>query len=188
MMSGDEWLDFKVIKNSADAHKVLSHFGLLEHLEERGAELVGWCPFGEEHGKKDSFSVNIEKKAFQCFACKARGSLLDLVAKLQNGNLREAAHTVIAIMGGGEAGEKKSGGRPYGKSKTDSAAREVVSETSGPASTPMELGYDAGEEIPPVMSFSLASRLIIANAINPAHLLVVNMDAVGIEWKKAKKE
>ena len=36
-----------------DVRLALSHFGLLEHLEERGAELSGWCPFGDEHGKLD---------------------------------------------------------------------------------------------------------------------------------------
>ena len=52
MKEGDEgWLDFKAIKEKSDTRAVLSHFGLLEHLVERGAELVGWCPFGEEHGK-----------------------------------------------------------------------------------------------------------------------------------------
>jgi len=66
MKEGDEgWLDFKAIKERADTRAVLSHFGLLEHLEERGAELTGWCPFGEEHGKKDSFSMNVEKKTFK---------------------------------------------------------------------------------------------------------------------------
>lgn len=61
MKESDEgWVDFKAIKESVDVRRVLSHFGLLEHLEARGAELVGWCPLGEEHGKKDSFSMNME--------------------------------------------------------------------------------------------------------------------------------
>lgn len=60
--SGDDWLDFKAIKEGADVRAVLSHFDLLPHLEVRGDELVGWCPLGEEHGKKDSFSVNVEKR------------------------------------------------------------------------------------------------------------------------------
>ena len=174
MKEGDEgWLDFKAIKERADTRAVLSHFGLLEHLEERGAELTGWCPFGEEHGKKDSFSMNVEKKTFQCFACKARGSLLDFVAKFRNIDLREAAQWV-ASLGSGAVRDEKSGGRPYGKNKGEGVARENVAEASA--------------DIPAVMSFSLASRLIIANAINPSHLLVVNMDAVGIEWQKVRKE
>lgn len=188
MKEGDEgWLDFKAIKEKSDARVVLSHFGLLEHLEERGAELLGWCPFGEEHGKKDSFSMNVEKKTFQCFACKARGSLLDFVAKFRNIDLREAAQWV-ASMGGGAVRDEKSGGRPYGKSKGESIARENVAESSEPARNASPQGGDMGGDIPAVMSFSLASRLIIANEINPAHLLVVNMDAVGIEWKKAKRD
>jgi len=187
MKEGDEgWLDFKAIKENTDVRLVLSHFGLLEHLEERGAEWVGWCPFGDEHGKKDSFSINVEKKTFQCFACKARGSVLDFVAKFKNANLREAAHWVLSLTSGDEPREKPKEGRPYGKSKTTSVASENGAETGEPA--PNASRSDAAGEIPPVMSFSLASRLIIANAINPAHLLVVNMDAVGIEWKKAKKE
>ena len=76
------YLDFKEIKAKADVRKILDTLGILEHLEEHGAELSGWCPLGKEHGKADSFSVNVEKRNFQCFACKARGSLLDLVAKL----------------------------------------------------------------------------------------------------------
>ena len=185
MKEGDEgWLDFKAIKERADARAVLSHFGLLEHLEERGAELSGWCPFGDEHGKKDSFSVNVEKKTFQCFACKARGSLLDFVAKFQNIDLREAAQWV-ASMDGGAIRDEKSGGRLYGRSKGESVARENVAESGEPARNASR--SDAGGDIPAVMSFSLASRLIIANAINPAHLLVVNMDVIGIEWKNAKR-
>jgi hypothetical protein len=53
------WLDFKAIKEKADARAVLSHFGLLEHLEERGAELVGWCPFGDEHGKLEGLGESV---------------------------------------------------------------------------------------------------------------------------------
>ena len=107
MKEGDEgWLDFKAIKEKSDARAVLSQCELLEHLEERGAELSGWCPFGDEHGKKDSFSMNVEKKTFQCFACKARGSLLDFVAKFRNIDLREAAQWV-ASMGGGAVQDEK---------------------------------------------------------------------------------
>lgn len=191
--NGDDWVEFKAVKESLDVRVVLSHFGLLEHLEARGAELVGWCPLGEEHGKKDSFSMNIEKKNFQCFACKARGSVLDFVAKFQTVDLREAAHTVIAIMGGGEVGEKKSGGRPYGKGtggdKKEGAARESMPEAGKPARNVSPPCGDTGRDgIPAVMSFSLASRLILANKIKPEHLLVVDMDAVGIEWKKAGRE
>ena len=173
----ESWLDFKAIKASIDPYKVLSHFHLLEHLEERGSELVGWCPFGAEHGKDDSFSVNVEKKAFQCFACKARGSLLDLVAKLQNATLREAAHILSVIMGTGEGSEEKKIGRPYGKqSSTVEAGQGSVQE--------MVVADDG--DIPAVMSMTVASRLIIGNKLDPAFLLVVDMRKVGLSWTNTR--
>lgn len=160
MKEGDEgWLDFKAIKEKADVRAVLSEFGLLEHLEQRGAELVGWCPFGDEHGKKDSFSMNAEKKTFQCFACKARGSLLDFVAKFQNVDLREAAQWVASLCGGAVR-EEKSGSRPYGKGATSPIA--------------------AGGETPKVMTFSVASRLIIGKKLNPENLLVVDISGLDL--------
>lgn len=162
MSDGDDWLDFKEIKARLDARAVLSHLGLLEHLEERGAEWVGWCPFGDEHGKKDSFAVNVEKKTFQCFACKARGSILDLVAKLRNCNLRGAAQVVLSVIDGGAVGEEKRGGRPYGKGATlaDVAVRSGT---------------------PQVMTFSVASRLIIGKKLNPENLLVIDISDLGLK-------
>lgn len=168
MSNGDDWLDFKEIKARLDARAVLSHLGLLEHLEERGAEWVGWCPFGDEHGKKDSFAVNIEKKTFQCFACKARGSILDLVAQLRNCNLRGAAQLVLSVMDGGAVGEEKRGGRPYGKAKP--------------------VGEDQNADVPAVMPFALASRLILQKKLDPSHWLVVNVGAFGFERVKEGKE
>ncbi len=157
MKEGDEgWLDFKVIKEKTDVRLVLSNCGLLEHLEERGAERVGWCPFGDEHGKKDSFSMNVEKKTFQCFACKARGNVLDFVAKFRNANLREAAQWVLSLTHGDEEPEKGKKGRPYGKEEA----------TPHPPK---------GEDIPVVMSFSVASRLTIGEKLHPETLPVIDL-------------
>lgn len=104
MQEGDDgWLDFKAIKESADVRFVLSEFALLQHLEERGAELVGCCPFGQ-HGKQDSFAFNIEKKTFQCFSCKKKGSVLDFVQQFiafrdkRPCGLREAGQLLTEIM------------------------------------------------------------------------------------------
>lgn len=104
MKEGDDgWLDFRMIKEQADVCFVLSEFALLSHLEERGAELVGWCPFGE-HGRKDSFYFNVEKKTFQCFSCKKKGSVLDFVQQLvafrekRPCGLREAGQLLTAMI------------------------------------------------------------------------------------------
>jgi CHC2 zinc finger len=100
MSSEDQkpWIDFKQIKESADVESVLDQCGILDGLQRQGAELVGWCPLGkaDQHGKGDSFAFNTQKKTFQCFACKARGSILDFVSRLQGVGLREAATFVLS--------------------------------------------------------------------------------------------
>jgi hypothetical protein len=54
----NDWLDFKAIKATIEVKPILQHFDILPHLSENGAELVGWCPLGNEHGKQDSFAFN----------------------------------------------------------------------------------------------------------------------------------
>lgn len=92
------WLDFDAIKADADVTAILSYYGLLERLEQRSNEFVGWCPLGtKRHGKRDSFNFNVKKKTFKCFACKQHGSTLDFVAKYQGLHLREAGEVLVMI-------------------------------------------------------------------------------------------
>ena len=49
-------------------------FGLKEVDGKNGKEFKGACPFGADHGKQGSFSINKETGAFMCFACKRKGS------------------------------------------------------------------------------------------------------------------
>lgn len=94
-----EWLDFDEIKKKADVKAVLKAYDLFDDLKKRGDELVGRCPLGEKHhGNKTSFAINVYSKAFQCFACKKRGSVLDFVKHYRGLTLREAAQAVLEIM------------------------------------------------------------------------------------------
>lgn len=133
----ESWLDFQSIKDAADIERVLTHYGILEHLERRGDELVGWCPMGEEHGKADSFAFNVPKKSFQCFACKARGSILDFTRKYHGSDLRTAALLVQEIMGlegqapsSAKAPARKS--RPYGKQPAEAEAPKSAAPAASP--------------------------------------------------------
>lgn len=101
MKEGDDgWMNFQEIKEKADARVVLSKFVSISDFEQRGAELVGCCPFGE-HGKKESFSFNVENKKFQCFSCKRKGSVLDFVMQMvafrekRSCDLREAGQMLM---------------------------------------------------------------------------------------------
>lgn len=95
------WLEFDKVKANADVATILSYYGLIERLERRTNEFVGWCPLGtKKHGKKDSFNFKIEKKSFKCFACKQHGSTIDFVAKYQGLHLRESAEILVMIHDG----------------------------------------------------------------------------------------
>lgn len=96
-----EALDFAAIKASVSIATVLSHFGIA--LRGRGAERMARCPFHEDD--KPSLQVNVEKGLFTCFACDAKGSVLDFVAKKEGCDLREAARRIVAIEGGGRKAE-----------------------------------------------------------------------------------
>lgn len=74
--------------------KYLAHLGCLTRLKGSGAQRRGPCPI---HAAKDarhrSFSVNLDKKVFQCFhpPCGAHGNLLDLWAAVHGLPLHQAA-------------------------------------------------------------------------------------------------
>jgi len=166
------YLDFKEIKAKTDVRKVLEYLGILEHLEEQGAELSGWCPLGKGHGREDSFSVNAEKRIFQCFACKARGSILDLVAKLQGTDLRGAAQAVLAIMEESDqkpaeesAADRKGKHRPYG------------------AGTPGTVTYR------PFLDWDEAASLIKQKKLAPENVVVLDLENIemGLGFSRSRR-
>jgi hypothetical protein len=178
-----DWLDFKEIKARADVRSVLEHFGILEHLEERGAELVGWCPFGKEHGKADSFAFNVEKRSFQCFACKARGSVLDFIGKYRGVSLRDAAKIALDILGKGDTAtppeEKRptAKGRPYGR-PDPSPARPPAKELEARRETQREVPPEEAAGLP-FFGWDHAQFLVESEMLDPARLVV--LDVAGLE-------
>jgi len=83
------WADFGAVKQAVNLEAVLRHYqisGLRRHRD----QLQGCCPI---HGgrRDDSFRVHLTKNIFQCFACQARGNVLDFVAAMERCSLREAA-------------------------------------------------------------------------------------------------
>ena len=52
----------------------------------------------DAHGKGDSLAINVEKKTFQCFSCKKRGSIIDFVKAYRDVNIVGAAGEIIKIM------------------------------------------------------------------------------------------
>src|ERR1035437_7856418 len=82
------WVDFKAVKQSVTMEQILGRYGV--KLKKSGKELRGRCPIHQGEGT-DTFHANVEKNAFHCFSCQARGNVLDLVAAMEKCTVREAA-------------------------------------------------------------------------------------------------
>ena len=99
----NDWVDFKLIKQAVTIKMVLDHYRI-NWLRKTRDELRGRCPIHKGEGER-AFQVNVSKNAFQCFSCKARGNVLDLVAAMEQCTIREAALKLKAWFGVGESGE-----------------------------------------------------------------------------------
>jgi len=82
------WVDFRAIKQAVGIEQVLGRYGV--KLRRSGKKLRGPCPIHRGEGT-DTFHASIDKNAFHCFSCQAKGNVLDLVAAMEHCSLREAA-------------------------------------------------------------------------------------------------
>ena len=84
--SGDRnrWVDFQAIKQEVSLEAVLDHYELknLRRSRQRRDQLEGCCPLHRGE-RKDAFQANLSKNAFHCFACGAKGNVLDFVAAME---------------------------------------------------------------------------------------------------------
>jgi DNA primase len=84
-----DWVDFAAVKRAVSLEAVLRYYQV-PGLRRHHAQLQGCCPIHRGQ-RDDSFRVHLAKNAFQCFACQARGNVLDFVAAMEKCSLREAA-------------------------------------------------------------------------------------------------
>src|SRR5690349_21100532 len=68
---------------------VIDHYNVAD-LKRTKDELRGKCPIHHGEGER-SFHINLTKNCFNCFSCKARGNVLDFVAKMERCSVRDAA-------------------------------------------------------------------------------------------------
>ena len=86
-----DWVDFQAVKAAVTMQMVLDHYEI-KGLTKSGDELRGPCPIHEDpRQSKKAFAVNVDKNAFKCFVCQARGNVLDFVAALERCSVRDAA-------------------------------------------------------------------------------------------------
>jgi DNA primase len=83
------WVDFSAVKRAVSLEAVVRHYQI-PGLRRHGAQLQGCCPI--HRGRRDdSFRAHLTKNVFHCFACQARGNVLDFVAAMEVCSVREAA-------------------------------------------------------------------------------------------------
>jgi DNA primase len=94
-----KWIDFRALKAQVPIRDVLARYGYLDGLKDRGnGRLSGSCPI---HGGKsgNSFHVDTEKNVFHCFSECGGGNVLDLVMKVEQCDIRQAAEKLAGWFG-----------------------------------------------------------------------------------------
>lgn len=96
-----EWIDFKAVRAQLDFESVLRHYGMQVQARSggKGRQHSGSCPLPTCKGKppKRTFSANLDRGIWQCFACKESGNSLDFIClaegldPLKAAELRQAA-------------------------------------------------------------------------------------------------
>jgi len=85
------WVNFAQVKAAVDLRRVLEDYGVWSQMRRSGKEHYrGPCPIHQGEGR-DTFHGDLGKNVFHCFSCGAGGNLLDLVARLEQCSVREAA-------------------------------------------------------------------------------------------------
>ncbi|HWB48633.1 MAG TPA: CHC2 zinc finger domain-containing protein [Stellaceae bacterium] len=90
-----QYIDFAFVKENASFERVLEHYKLV--LRGRGAQRSALCPFHPD--KRPSLRVELDKGLFHCFACEAKGNMLEFVARSEGvpDDLRAAAEKIADI-------------------------------------------------------------------------------------------
>lgn len=83
------WVNFAAVKEAVSLKAVLEYYEVAG-LQRRRDQLAGRCPIHPGR-RDDSFRANLSRNIFHCFACQARGNVLDFVAALEKCSIREAA-------------------------------------------------------------------------------------------------
>ena len=85
-----EWVSFAEIKRRITLEQVLRSYEVTWLRRSGVDQYRGRCPIHQGQGK-EAFHANLKRGVFHCFACGAGGNVLDFVAAMEGGTIREAA-------------------------------------------------------------------------------------------------
>jgi DNA primase len=77
------WIDFRQLRQDIDLPRLLQHYKVQVRMN--GVQGQGFCPLPTHQGqrKSPSFSVNFDRKCWQCFGCKSKGNAIDLAVRME---------------------------------------------------------------------------------------------------------
>ena len=155
-----KFVDFRSIKAAVSMEQILQHYGLLETLRGSGDARRGPCPI-HKGDNPNQFTVNLAKGIWNCFAtCKCGGNHLDLVAKMEQVDVHQAALLVCGWFQLNLA--DLAGNSPKQAAERTPSNRTAPTKTTPEAASP---AAPAKEEPPPpnkVLGFALKD-------LDPAH-------------------
>jgi len=74
--------DQTIVNQVQQANDIVDVVGEHVSLKKKGREMVGLCPFHEDH--RPSMNVNVQKQIFKCFACGAGGDVFKFIQMREN--------------------------------------------------------------------------------------------------------
>ncbi len=74
--------DQSIVNQVQQANDIVDVVGEHVALKKKGREMVGLCPFHDDH--RPSLNVNVQKQIFKCFACGAGGDVFKFVQMREN--------------------------------------------------------------------------------------------------------
>jgi transposase len=86
-------VDYRYLRQQLSIAEVLKLLHYPQPLIGTGTQVRGPCPLHDDKRRRSTFSVNLEKGIFQCFAreCAAHGNALDLWAQINGQTIHQAA-------------------------------------------------------------------------------------------------
>jgi DNA primase len=159
------FVDFRHVKASARFELVLAHYGFT--VTAKGRQKTILCPF---HGDKTpSCNISLDKNVFHCFACGAKGNVLEFVAKKEGVDLRDAA-LLLADWCGIEPSNRPSQPESAPKaSKSATGSKSAAPSQPSPtaAQSPVQAAPATPSEAPATKSLRPLSFALQLDASHP---------------------
>jgi len=109
--------DHAVISRVQQANDIVDVVGEHVSLKRKGREMVGLCPFHEDH--KPSMNVSVTKQIFKCFACGAGGDVLKFIQMREGLTFSQAVERLAERAGIQVKPVRRAAPRPDGQPEID---------------------------------------------------------------------